>query len=256
MRRFARWFLVVPTVLALATAFGAPRADDDGEEIPYDVATIFFELNDTDGDLGIHALIDGDAWRMLEIESPDETRNLKIQVKGTLKQQGLTELFFESSEPTFDELSPAEFFSRFPEGEWEVSGVTIEGEELESTARVSHVMADRPRNILVSGIPAAPDCDADPLPAVSEPVVIRWDPVTQYHPTIGIAGPVEVVKYQLVVEREEPTPLVLSVDLPPDVTEFEVPEDFIALGEEFKFEILVREVSGNQTAVESCFEID
>lgn len=256
MRRFARWFLVVPTVLVLATAFAAPPADNDGEEIPYDVATIFFELNDTDGDLGIHARIDGDAWRMLEIESPDETRNLKIQVKGTLEQQGLTELFFESAEPTFDELSPAEFFSRFPEGEWEVSGVTIEGEELESTARVSHVMADRPRNILVSGIPAAPDCDADPLPAVSEPVVIRWDPVTQYHPRIGIAGPVEVVKYQLVVEREEPTPLVLSVDLPPDVTEFEVPEDFTALGEEFKFEILVREASGNQTAVESCFEID
>jgi len=40
------------------------------------------------------------------------------------------------------------------------------------------------------------------------------------------------------------------------VTEVSVPEDFTALGEEFKFEILVREASGNQTAVESCFEIE
>jgi hypothetical protein len=65
-----------------------------------------------------------------------------------------------------------------------------------------------------------------------------------------------VVKYQVVVEREEPTLLVFSVDLPPDVTEIEVPAGFIALGDAFKFEILVREASGNQTAVESCFEIE
>jgi hypothetical protein len=40
------------------------------------------------------------------------------------------------------------------------------------------------------------------------------------------------------------------------VTEFEVPEDFTGLGDAFKFEIVVREETGNQTAVESCFEIE
>jgi hypothetical protein len=65
-----------------------------------------------------------------------------------------------------------------------------------------------------------------------------------------------VEKYQLVVEREEPSLLVLNVDLPPDVTSFEVPEDFTALGEAFKFEILVRAGNGNQTAIESCFELE
>ena len=37
-----------------------------------------------------------------------------------------------------------------------------------------------------------------------------------------------------------------------------VPREFLALGEpgdEFKFEILVREASGNQTAIESCFRV-
>ena len=31
--------------------------DHDDEEVPWAVAEVFFELNDTDGDLGIHALI-------------------------------------------------------------------------------------------------------------------------------------------------------------------------------------------------------
>jgi hypothetical protein len=50
--------------------------------------------------------------------------------------------------------------------------------------------------------------------------------------------------------------LVYSVDLPPSVTEIEVPPGFLALGDAFKFEILVREASSNQTAIESCFETD
>ena len=169
--------------------------------------------------------------------------------------QGLTELFFESAEPSFDELLPAKFFRRFPEGEYEIEGMTLEGEELESTVMLSHVMPAPPGNVQVSGIDASEGCDGDIL-AVSEPVVISWDPVTESHPYIGKTGTIEVVKYQLVVEREEPTLLIYSVDLPPEVTEFPIPEEFTALGDEFKFEILVREASGNQTAIESCFGIE
>jgi hypothetical protein len=180
-----------------------------------------------------------------------------IHVNGRLRKQGLTEIFFESAEPSFDELSPEEFFLRFPEGKYEIEGITLEGKELESTVRLTHVLPAPPGNIMISGTAAAENCDADPLPSVREPVIIRWDPVTQSHPEIGRTGEmIEVVKYQLVVEREEPTLLVFSVDLPPDVTSVEVPASFIALGEEFKFEILVREKSGNQTAIESCFVVE
>jgi len=87
---------------------------------------------------------------------------------------------------------------------------------------------------------------------------MRADPLVSREraPEIGKTGEeIEVVKYQVVVEREEPILLVFSVDLPPGVTEVEIPSGFIALGDEFKFEILVREASGNQTAVESCFEV-
>jgi hypothetical protein len=245
-------------VVALIFVASAPYSwAEDGGEIPFSEASIFFELNDTDGDLGIHASIDGEPWKKLEIEGPRERELLTIYVQGRLRRQGLTQLFFESAEPTFDELTPEEFFRRFREGEYEIDGRTLEGDEMESIAEVTHLMPAPPDNIEVNGKAAPEDCEEDPVPSVSSPVTISWDPVTLSHPDIGRTNePIEVVKYQLVVEREEPTLLIYSVDLPPEVTEFPVPDSFIELGDEFKFEILVREASGNQTAVETCFEVE
>jgi len=249
--------LPVFLVAVFALVFGAlaPELWAGGSD-EFDVAEVFFELNDTDEDLGIHALIDGEPWRKLEIELPNEREILTIWVRSKLRRQGLTELFFESAEPTFDELSPERFFHRFPEGEYEIEGITLEGEELESTAVVTHLLPAPPENIEVNGNPVPEDCDEGPLPSVNGAVVISWDPVTLSHPEIGRTDePIDVVKYQVVVEEED-SGLVFSVDLPPEVTSVTVPADFISLSEEFKFEILVREASGNQTAVESCFEVE
>jgi hypothetical protein len=68
--------------------------------------------------------------------------------------------------------------------------------------------------------------------------------------------PVNIEKYTFVVEREEPTLLIFSVELPPDVTAFRIPQRFLALGDAFKFEIQARARNGNQTVVESCFEFE
>ncbi len=78
----------------------------EGGEIPFSVAELYFELNDTDGDLGIHGLIDGEPWKWIEIESPDGRRKMKVSAHKSLRRHGLTELFFESAEPAFDELPP------------------------------------------------------------------------------------------------------------------------------------------------------
>ena len=248
--------MVAAAIVTHAAAAHGWKDEEEEEETPFDEASLFFELNDTDGDLGIHGFVDGDEWKKLEIEDPFEREMLDIQVSGRLRRQGLTEVFFESAEPSFDELAPKQFFKRFPEGEYEISGVTLDGDELESVVVLSHVMPAPAPNLTVNGIPAAENCDADPLPSVSPPVTIGWDPVTQSHPTIGKSGAVEVVKYQFIIEREEPTLLEFVVDLPPEVTEFEVPEGFTELADEFKFEIVVRSAAGNQTATESCFEIE
>lgn len=258
----AFFLLLMGAILSLAAITPESRADRDnnGDEIPFEEAKIFLELNNTDGDLGIHALVDGEAWKKLTIEDPNERTILVVTGKGRLGRHGLTELCFESDEPPFDELPPEEFLRRFPEGKYEFGGKTLEGDELESTAELTHVMPAPPENILISGISAAENCDADPLPSVDgdEPVIISWAPVTQSHPEIGRDDPaIDIVGYQVVVEREEPTLLVFNVDLPPsDEPQVTVPPEFIALGTEFKLEVLVREASGNQTAVETCFETE
>ena len=246
------------TLLVAVLTFGsfAPNARADEDEIPFDEAEIFFELNNTDGDLGIHALIDGDAWKKLRIRDPRGRKILDIKVAGRLKKQGLTEIFFESAEPTFEELLPEDFFDRFPEGTYEIAGATIEGEELESVTEVTHLMPAPPEPS-VNGIPAAADCDAV-LPVVSDPVTITWPAITMSHPELGRTGEmIEVVNYEVVVEIDE-TPFKTSTILPPhempgDVLSFQVPSEILSLNDMIKFEVLVREASFNQTAVESCF---
>lgn len=257
MYRASCFLAIIVTFTWIGLSSGIVMAQDD--EIPFDVANIFFELNNTDGDLGIHALIDGEPWRKLEIEDPNERKILSVSNTGRLRQQGLTELFFESAEPPFDELPPERFFQRFPAGEYEISGITLEGDELESTDELRHVMPAPPAGILISGIPAAENCDADPLPSVDggKPVIIRWDAVTESHPEIGTptSSPnIVIVGYQVVVEREEP-PLKVTFDLSQE-TRVVLTKGLFASGDEVKLEVLVREASGNQTAVETCFEVE
>jgi hypothetical protein len=243
-------FLMAIASLTLAAATPAVRAAEFSE------AELFFELNHTDGDLGIHASIDGGPYSKLEIEDPNEHRILLVRASGHLAKQGLTQLFLESAEPPFDELAPEEFFRRFPEGVYEIGAKSLEGEEIEATVVLSHVLAALASNILVSGVPAAENCDAVPLPSVSEPVIIDWDPVTTSHPEIGMSGPVEIVRYQFFVEQGD---VKVAVDLPPTQTQFLVPSEIIALGntdEPFKFEIIARTATGNNTAIENCFEVE
>ncbi len=238
---------------------------DDGE-IPWAVAEVFFELNNTDGDLGIHALVDGEPWKRLLIEDVNERKMLAVNVRGRLRRQGLTEIFFESAEPVFDELAPATFFRRFPEGTYEVEGVSLEGLEIESETEITHAMPAPPVPT-VNGIAAARQCD-DEEPGYDAPLIvadnyiIAWHPVTRTHPTLGYplnASGIEVVNYQVVVETDlesangDEFTTIFSVILPPDVTEMTIPAQFIGQSDTFKYEVLVREASWNQTAIESCF---
>ncbi len=254
--------IVGAAVVATASQVSLGQGNDDEEELEFDEAQLYFELNDTDGDLGLHGLIDGDAWKSLEISDARERSLLNILVRGALRRQGMTEIFFESDEPGFDELTPEAFFRRFPEGEYEIEGVTLEGDELEGEVELSHVMAGPPASVMVNDQVSAENCDAEELPSVSEPVTISWSAVTQSHPTIGTPGvAVTVQQYQVIGEIDRdgltPDPAVFVVDLPSNVTSFEFPEDFTDLADgEIKFEIITKLDNGNQTAVESCFELE
>jgi hypothetical protein len=118
----------------------------------------------------------------------------------------------------------------------------------------------------VNGIAAARQCDDEepgfdaPL-IVADDYVIAWDPVTTTHPSLGQpqgAPGLVVVNYQVVVEAEldingDEFASIFSVILPPDVTEMTIPVEFMNQAGVFKYEVLAREESWNQTAIESCF---
>jgi len=291
-------YLAYAVAVTLSSSAIVAYADEDGEESePLSEAQLYFELNDTDGDLGIHGKADGDAWRKLRIEGPNDEVLLDIKVKGMMRSQGLTELFFESAEPKFDELSPDEFFLRFPEGEYEIEAKTLDGEELEGEVALSHVIPAAPDGIeltysmecldelepddegeceVTSELPSAEfemDDEGDfelvcvELEGVLEPeVTISWEAVTMSHFAKGTTAPhglhlgkdgdISVVHYEVVIETETEDELevVSKTLLPPDATSFEFPDEIMALSEEFKFEILVRDENGNQSATEGCFE--
>ena len=241
---------------AMSTSTLVVAGDDDDEE-PFEEARLFFELNDTDGDLGIHGKIDGDEWKRLEIEDPNERTMMKVRARGRLGRQGLTELFFESAEPTFDDLDPDDFFDRFPEGWYEIEGLTLDYEERESEVYLSHVMPAAPAGVTTVGangpVDSAADCDVEPLPYVDPTggVTIDWNPVTMSHLTLGTPANatlsslgtegVSVLYYEVVVEIDE-SAFKTSAFVPADVTEWTFSEDFFDLSEEgeYKYEILVR----------------
>ena len=76
--------------------------------------------------------------------------------------------------------------------------------------------------------------------------------VNRSHPEIGKPGPVTISRYQFFVELQGGK---LSIDLPPTQTEYEVPFGAADRGRVFKFEIIARTSTGNNTAVESCFKV-
>jgi len=261
--------------------------DDDDDEEPFDEAFLFFELNDTDGDLGIHGKIDGDEWKYLEIEDPRDRKMMRVLVQGRLKKQGLTELFFESAEPCFPEtcedgeegLAPEAFFKRFPEGEYDIEGYTLDGEERESEVILSQIIPAAPGSVEVNGDEVGDECVED----VARPVVLSWDAAEESHPELGREGPVQIRYYEVVVEIDESD--FKSTSMIPRVVDgsgrasWTIPDDFfvltagIAPENEYKFEILARTnvydednklviieiddvkgpVPGNKTAMESCF---
>ncbi len=222
-------------------------------------AELFLELNDTDGDLGIHASIDGEPWARLEIEAPNESTLLVVTARGNLAKQGATQFMLESAEPAFDELSPEAFFRRFPEGWYELELTNSRGREFETRVRLSHTLA-APAVLRVGATPLQ-TCGEPGLLEVTagDPVLVDWDPVDMSHPTIGkrlgqslASLGIEIVRYQFFFEQGD---IKLSMDFPPDVTEFEVPGAITGLmepGQEAKVEVIARTSDLNNTAVEKC----
>ncbi len=241
MTRRARARLALMVGLS-ALALAVPAWADDDDEIPFAAAKLIIETNATDGDAGIQVFLDGEPWKKVKIYNPCGDKIFQVKGKGVLKSFGLTELFFESNEPSFDELPLNEILGLFPEGEYEFEGETVDGATLEGEATLTHVIPVGPEIV-------APVSASDEPPVVDpDHAVIQWEPVED---TIAGSG-LEIVGYQVIVEEEESS-LVFSVLLPGSATRVSIPPEFLEHDTEYKFEILAIEASGNQTITEREF---
>lgn len=257
--------------IALGTVFGSNAIAQD-EFLEWDELKVIVEINATDGDVGFHVLADAGPWQWLEGLDPDGNTILEMRALGALRAQGITEEFFESSEPLCepDDEEPdervvtlAEFVGRFAEGEYFFRANTIDGNRVRGATDFTY------------NLPAAPDIDlTDEATLPAGNVVIMWAPGDDLGEACSdedlvasgaIADPatVPVVAWELVVEvdDDDAPDLVYSAQVPPEQTAVMVPNEFMQpfldMGfSEFKFEIGAIEESGNQTFSEGSFEVE
>jgi len=243
---------VLAAAAAMSFAFLAGPAVSAENELPFGAAVVIIEL--TDNDIELQAFVDGVEWKRLEIAGPGERSIFDLRAQRNLRRQGgLSELFFASEpthyledEPDFDGTIE-EFLARFPAGEYEFEGVTINGGELEGAAVLTHVLPALPEIL-------APLANGGEAPVVNpENLVIEWLPVmTRF---IG-DGPVEIIEYQVILDQVDPERVEPWVDggtrralinVPGSVTGLTVPPEFLLPDTSYEFEILAIEASGNST---------
>jgi hypothetical protein len=170
--------------LLVSFLFSAPV----GWARPFSQAKIIIEINASAGDGGIQISVDGVGWNRLEVFDPDWQKIFDVSGSSSVGVTGVTELFFESAEPSFQDLPLDQLLDRFREGNYQFDGITVEEGRLTGKAALKH------------NIPAGPRIISPPEGAtLTLPVVIDWDPVTDAFP--GTNLPVMIVGYQVIVER-------------------------------------------------------
>jgi hypothetical protein len=205
-------------------------------------ARLKFEINATDRDGGVQAFIDADSWKEMTILDPAGRQILRTTTSGRMGTLGGTELFLESSEPTFRRLPLPRLLERFPAGRYAFRGVGLRGERYVGSARLTHRIPHGP--VLVSPLAGSPPQD----PAAT---TLAWKTVPP--PTGG-----RIIAYQVLVVRAERGPralpeIALDVMMPPTATSLRVPPGFLQPAAEYDWEVLAIEAGGNQTISSDSF---
>jgi hypothetical protein len=256
MSRYWKLPLVLALVLASACTSRGQSADCPKEGEVLETAKLYIEHNATDADTGVHGLFGGEAWSKLCIWDPDGQPIMVVDPQGPLGDLTVSDLFFESREPPNDEFSISDLESAFPEGEYTVGGTDFEGTPRVGVALFTH------------NVPAEPDITAPVLAEDEETageatvspvgVVVTWDPVTE----LVSGDSLTVTGYEVIVtnvEHDDPngwSQPIYDVHVGPEATSLSVPEEFFEAGTVYELEVLVLEVSGNQTISAGFFTTD
>ncbi len=224
---------------------------EDSEDVDAEglnTAKILIEHNATDEDTGFQGFADGDPWNQLIITDPDNVDVVSAVAGAGLFDFGLTEFFFETNEPENAEVSIEEVLARMPEGTYTFTGDIVDGDESVITATLTHNIPMGP--VLMTPEDGAEDVDPDNT-------VVSWQPVT----TDLEGDPITIVGYQVIVEIDEEPEFAagfaqseFSVYVSAGVTSVTIPAEFMVSGEEYEYEVLAIEDSGNQTLTSAEFE--
>jgi hypothetical protein len=232
--------IITPVVAAEAPQ--AEHASRRPQVVQMPDARLKFEINDTDGDGGVQAFIDADPWKRMSIFDPHGRRIFTSTTKGRMAKQGGTELFLESGEPPFDELSLDELLQRFPEGRYRFRGRGLDNEIFVGSTRLTHNLLDGPTLVA----PLETDGLQDP-----DDTTVIWEPVD---PPNGSP----IIGYQVLVVQPETgmkalPKISLDVMMPPSATSMAIPPGYLQPDTEYEWEVLAIEKSGNQTLSSSTF---
>lgn len=236
--------LSVIAVLAHALPTQAENANHRSKHkvVEIDDSRIKFEINSTDEDGGIQVFLDAEPWRTMNIYDPRGRRVFRAKTSGNIGANGGTELFLESGEPEFSELSLEELLERFPAGTYQFRGRGIEGERLVGSGALTHDLPDGPTLVF-------PPEDSEPLDPTD--VTLMWEGVD---PPNGSP----IIAYQVLVVQPDTGVVALpkvSLDImmPPTATSLTVPAGFLLPDTEYEWEVLAIEAGGNQTLSSAFF---
>ena len=189
-------------------------------------AEIRVERNATDGDTEVVIFAKGgdDGFRYFTVRSPDGRH--VVQTYGP--DLGQRELLFESPEPPGDVV-----LSTYPQGTYHFKGFTPDGTRFASTARLSHELP--PQAVILS------PQDGATIPA--DTLLIQWS---------AVPGAAQIL---VELENESADPeQVLTYNLPPEATSFEVPAALMTPGASYLVSIGTIGENGNRVFVEVEFQ--
>jgi len=217
-----------------------------GPAVRLPTTKLFIEHNSTAEDTGVHGAFDSVDWQKLCVYDPRGRQVLEVEPKRQLRTLSISGIFFESREPPNEEVSIEEILARFPEGRYSVRGRALDGRRLTGAAIFTH------------DIPAAPiiTCPLEGGVVSSDGFTVTWNHVT----TTLDGDPLNRTGYEVIITKDVPddpngfSRPTFDVHVLPSETSLTVPIEFLEPGTRYELEVLVLEVSGNQTITSLFFE--
>ena len=196
--------------------------------LKFEVAEIRFEQNATDGDVEVVFEIKaGDkGLTELKIVSPDGkvVVNINSPDASTL---GIRQFRFESPEPK----DVKSLMSAYPEGEYVFSGISTDGKQYKSTAKLNHTLPST-----VSFLSPEPEAEDVAI----KNLVISWSPVEN------------AASYMIEIDQDE-LHFNITAKLGGNKTNFPLPDGILVSGKEYTIGIGAVSKNGNMSVVETSF---